>query len=163
MSELLEKRARIIRELEEAYLLKDRKLVVKFLKHEDPVIRIRALSVLEVIGTEEDVKDIGEVLLNDPDPIVRHEAAFVLGQLGFKSSMEYLKKAVESDENLIVRHEASVAIGVIGIQELRDFLEEVSKKDPSPEVRLSAEIALSNLYYLKRFPVNTEFAKMTGG
>jgi len=135
----------------------------KMLKHEDYVIRTRAVCILADIAGEDAVDDISDVLLNDPDGLVRHEAAFSLGQMGFRKAIPALAKAVEIDDNPFVRHEAAVALGVIGSQEARDILNN-ALNDRSEEVRESAIIALSNLdYIIKMKDSNSKFAKMTGG
>jgi deoxyhypusine monooxygenase len=135
----------------------------KMLKHEDYVIRTRAVCILADIAGEDAVDDISDVLLNDPDGLVRHEAAFSLGQMGFRKAIPALAKAVEIDDNPFVRHEAAVALGVIGSQEARDILSK-ALNDRSEEVRESAIIALSNLdYIIKMKDSNSKFAKMTGG
>jgi deoxyhypusine monooxygenase len=135
----------------------------KMLRHEDYVIRTRAVCILADIAGEDAVDDISDVLLNDPDGLVRHEAAFSLGQMGFRKAIPALAKAVEIDDNPFVRHEAAVALGVIGSQEARDILNN-ALNDRSEEVRESAVIALSNLdYVIKMKDSNSKFAKMTGG
>jgi deoxyhypusine monooxygenase len=135
----------------------------KMLRHEDYVIRTRAVCILADIAGEDAVGDISNVLLNDPDGLVRHEAAFSLGQMGFSKAIPALVKAVEIDDNPFVRHEAAVALGVIGSQEARDILSK-ALNDKSEEVQESAIIALSNLDYITRMKdANSKFAKMTGG
>ncbi|MEM0120196.1 MAG: HEAT repeat domain-containing protein [Thermoprotei archaeon] len=160
---VLEERLAILREMESMFESKKVEYFVGLLLHPDRVIRIRALSVLEVLGSKDVVAPIGRVLLEDPDPIVRHEAAFVLGQLGYKAALPFLEKAALSDPSLIVRHEASVAIGVVGSPTSLPTLREIYAKDPEEEVRFSAEIAITNIEYIATSGVNTEFARKTGG
>lgn len=161
--EVLERRLRLLREMERMFEEKRVDYFVGLLSHPDRVIRIRALSVLEVLGSKSVVDAIGRVLLEDPDPIVRHEAAFVLGQLGYSSALPYLEKAALEDPSLIVRHEASVAIGVIGSPAALKTLEKVFREDDCEEVRFSAEIAITNIEYVSRFGYAGEFARKTGG
>jgi len=158
-----EERLSLLEEMEAEFDKKNVDYFRKLLKHEDYVIRTRAVCILADIAGEDAVDPIGDVLLNDPDGLVRHEAAFSLGQMGFRRAIQVLGKAVESDENPFVRHEAAVALGVIGSQEARNILER-ALDDKSEEVRESAIIALSNLDYVVQMKdSNSKFAKMTGG
>lgn len=158
-----EERLSLLEEMESQFDRKNIEYFKKMLKHEDYVVRTRAVCILAEIAGEDAVPSIGEVLLYDSDGLVRHEAAFSLGQMGFRSAIHILSKAVESDENPFVRHEAAVALGVIGSQETRDVLTK-ALSDESEEVRESAVIALSNLDYMNIMKnKNSKFAKMTGG
>ena len=100
--------------MEKRFDLQDELFFEKLLKHEDYVIRTRAVCILADIAGEKAVEPIGDVLLNDTDHLVRHEAAFSLGQLGYNSGIDLLSKAVLSDPSFFVRHEAAIALGVIG-------------------------------------------------
>ncbi|PSN92070.1 hypothetical protein B9Q03_02375 [Candidatus Marsarchaeota G2 archaeon OSP_D] len=162
-AQVLESRLTILREMERMFESKNTEYFVKLLFHPDRVIRIRALSVLEVLGSKDVVEYIGRVLLEDPDPIVRHEAAFVLGQLGYKAGLPFLEKAALSDPSPIVRHESSVAIGVVGSPTSLPVLNEIYTKDSEEEVRFSAEIAITNIEYVAATGGNTEFSRKTGG
>ncbi|MEM3083961.1 MAG: HEAT repeat domain-containing protein [Nitrososphaerales archaeon] len=158
-----DKRLSILEEMEGEFERKNIEYFRKMLKHEDYVIRTRAVCILADIAGEDALDNISDVLLNDPDGLVRHEAAFSLGQMGFRKAIPALMKAVEIDDNPFVRHEAAVALGVIGSQEARDILNK-ALNDKSEEVRESAIIALSNLDYITQMKnSNAKFAKMTGG
>lgn len=165
MEEIYLGRMETLSEMESHYSKGDVDYFVRALKHPDRVIRIRALSVLEVLGNSSTVSPIGEVLEREGDEIVRHEAAFVLGQLGYSTALPYLEKAALHDTSTIVRHEAAVAMGVIGSEEAEETLKQVFNLDASPSVRFSAEIALSNLEFLKlnRSESRLDFARRTGG
>lgn len=158
----MDSRIFIFSKMEEAYENKDVEYIRQLLKHDDYVVRTRAVCILAEIGSEEVVDDIGYVLLNDPNDLVRHEAAFSLGQMGFKKGLEALKKAVVNDKSMFVRHEAAIAIGVIGSEEGRSILEK-ALEDKDREVRESAIIALSNIEYMSRMKSKSKFAKLTGG
>lgn len=154
---------KILHEMEKAFEEKNVNYFHKMLKHDDYVIRTRSVCILADIAGEDAVRDIGDVLQNDPDQLVRHEAAFSLGQMGFRRAVPALGRAVKGDPSLFVRHEAAVALGVIGSQDARDILNE-ALNDKSEEVRESAIIALSNLDFMLQLKNNTSrFAKMTGG
>lgn len=158
-----EERLSILKEMEPEFDKKNVDYFRKVLKHDDYVIRTRAVCILADIAGEDAVDAISDVLLNDPDGLVRHEAAFSLGQMGFRSAIPALGKAVENDENPFVRHEAAVALGVIGSQDARDILNK-ALNDKSEEVRESAVIALSNLDFVTKMKdSSSRFAKMTGG
>jgi deoxyhypusine monooxygenase len=134
----------------------------KLLKHEDYIVRTRAVCILADISDEKAVDMIGNVLLNDEDNLVRHEAAFSLGQLGYISGISFLSKAVLSDPSFFVRHEAAIALGVIGSDESRAILKQ-ALDDERQEVRESAMVALANLDYISFVKRNNKFTKMTGG
>jgi deoxyhypusine monooxygenase len=163
LSNLIKERIETISKMEQKFEQKDVSFFVSLLRHKDRVIRIRALSALEVIGDQSVVQEIGRVLLEDEDPVVRHEAAFVLGQLGYKSALPYLERAVLEDPAPIVRHESAVAIGVIGDQSSRKTLEKVMNSDAEEIVRFSAEIALTNLEFLRETRTSSRFSKIVGG
>ncbi|MEM4274791.1 MAG: HEAT repeat domain-containing protein [Candidatus Nitrosocaldaceae archaeon] len=155
-------RIRIFSEMEEAYDRHDIEYFKRLVRHEDYVVRTRAVCILADIGDEDVINDISYVLLNDPNDLVRHEAAFSLGQMGFKKGLEALSKAVENDKSMFVRHEAAIAIGVIGAEEGRKVLEK-ALNDPDKEVRESAIIALSNINYVSNMKKSNRFARLTGG
>ncbi len=155
-------RRTIFAEMEDAYDKRDIEHFKRLIKHEDFVVRTRAVCILADIGDESVVDDIGYVLLNDPNELVRHEAAFSLGQMGYKKGLSALRKAVENDPSVFVRHEAAIAIGVIGAEEGRATLEK-ALSDPSKEVRESAMIALSNIDYVSSIKMVNRFARLTGG
>lgn len=157
------RRLSLIEEMEVEFDRRNVEYFKKMLKHDDYVIRTRAICILADIAGEDAVDAISDVLLHDPDGLVRHEAAFSLGQIGFRGGMLALAEAVQTDENPFVRHEAAVALGVIGSQEAREVLDK-ALGDKSEEVRESAVIALSNLDYMTRMKdSSSRFAKMTGG
>lgn len=149
-------------EMEKHFDVQDGEFFEKLLKHEDYVIRTRAVCILAEISGENAIEPIGQVLLNDSDQLVRHEAAFSLGQLGYTRGIEPLSKALLNDSSFFVRHEAAVALGVIGSELSRNILE-VALKDESQEVKESALIALANLDYISHVKRNNKFTKMTGG
>ncbi|MEM4237503.1 MAG: HEAT repeat domain-containing protein [Candidatus Nitrosocaldaceae archaeon] len=155
-------RIRIFSEMEEAYDRHDIEYFKRLVRHEDYVVRTRAVCILADIGDEDVINDISNVFLNDPNDLVRHEAAFSLGQMGFKKGLEALSKAVENDKSMFVRHEAAIAIGVIGAEEGRKVLEK-ALNDPDKEVRESAIIALSNINYVSNMKKSNRFTRLTGG
>jgi HEAT repeat protein len=163
LSDLLVERVETLTRMEQMFKSKNRDFFVSLLTNPDRVIRIRALSVLEVIGDASVIEPVGQVLLKDTDPVVRHEAAYVLGQLGYSVALRFLERAVQEDREPIVRHESAVAIGVIGNQTSRRVLEKVIAEDREEIVRFSAEIALTNLDYLASHGRDSEFSKLTGG
>ncbi len=148
--------------MEKHFDVQDGAFFKKLLKHEDYVVRTRAVCILADISDEKAVYLIGDVLLNDADSLVRHEAAFSLGQLGYVSGLNFLSKAVLSDPSFFVRHEAAIALGVIGSEESRDTLKQ-ALDDERQEVRESAMVALANLDYVSYVKRNNKFTKMTGG
>jgi deoxyhypusine monooxygenase len=148
--------------MEKHFDLQDQLFFEKLLKHEDYVIRTRAVCILADIAGEKAVEPIGDVLLNDVDHLVRHEAAFSLGQLGYISGIDLLSKAVLLDPSFFVRHEAAIALGVIGSDLSRHTLRQVLN-DKNEEVRESALVALANLDYISHVNRNNKFTKMTGG
>lgn len=152
----------IFSEMEEAYDRHDIEYFRRLIRHEDYVVRTRAVCVLADIGDENVVDDISYVLLNDPNDLVRHEAAFSLGQMGFKKGLDALARAVESDKSMFVRHEAAIAIGVIGAEDGRAILEK-ALSDHDKEVRESAIIALSNIDYISNMRRSNRFTRLTGG
>jgi HEAT repeat protein len=158
----LENRVQLLLDMEKHFDLQDPDYFEKLLRHEDYVVRTRAVCILADISGERAVESIGDVLLNDEDHLVRHEAAFSLGQLGYVSGINALSKAVLSDPSFFVRHEAAIALGVIASEASRDILRE-ALKDERQEVQESAMVALANLDYVSYVKRNNKFTKMTGG
>jgi deoxyhypusine monooxygenase len=158
----LDTRIQLLLEMEKRFDMHDEIFFEKLLKHEDYIIRTRAVCILADIAGEKAVELIGDVLLNDPDHLVRHEAAFSLGQMGYTSGISILSKAVLSDPSFFVRHEAAIALGVIGSEESKSVLNQ-SLNDRSEEVRESALVALANIDYVSYVKRNNKFTKMTGG
>lgn len=150
------------REMEKAYDKHNIDYFKRLVKHQDFVIRTRAVCILADIGGEEVIEDISDVLLNDPNELVRHEAAFSLGQMGLKKGLNALVRAAKSDPSMFVRHEAAIAIGVIGAEEGRKALEE-ALNDKDKEVRESAVIGLSNIDYISTIKQINKFTRLTGG
>ncbi len=148
--------------MEKHFDIQDNSFFEKLLKHDDYIIRTRAVCILADISGEKAVELIGDVLLNDIDHLVRHEAAFSLGQLGYTSGINVLTKAVLADPSFFVRHEAAIALGVIGSELSRDVLKQ-ALDDEHQEVRESAFVALANLDYISYVKRNNKFTKLTGG
>ena len=158
----MDNRTQLLLDMEKHFDVQDGAFFRKLLKHEDYVVRTRAVCILADISDEKAVEFIGDVLLNDADSLVRHEAAFSLGQLGYVSGLNFLSKAVLSDPSFFVRHEAAIALGVIGSEDSRDTLKQ-ALDDERQEVRESAMVALANLDYVSYVKRNNKFTKMTGG
>jgi HEAT repeat protein len=158
----LENRVQLLLDMEKHFDSQDEDYFEKLLRHEDYVVRTRAVCILADISGERAVESIGYVLLNDEDHLVRHEAAFSLGQLGYASGINALSKAVLSDPSFFVRHEAAIALGVIASEASRDILKK-ALKDERQEVQESAMVALANLDYVSYVKRNNKFTKMTGG
>jgi HEAT repeat protein len=158
----LENRVQFLLDMEKHFDSQDEDYFEKLLRHEDYVVRTRAVCILADISGERAVEPIGYVLLNDEDHLVRHEAAFSLGQLGYASGINALSKAVLSDPSFFVRHEAAIALGVIASEASRDILKK-ALKDERQEVQESAMVALANLDYVSYVKRNNKFTKMTGG
>jgi deoxyhypusine monooxygenase len=158
----LENRVQLLLDMEKHFDSQDADYFEKLLRHEDYVVRTRAVCILADISGERAVESIGDVLLNDEDHLVRHEAAFSLGQLGYASGINALSKAVLSDPSFFVRHEAAIALGVIASEASRDILK-MALKDERQEVQESAMVALANLDYVSYVKRNNKFTKMTGG
>lgn len=158
----MDNRIQLLVDMEKHFDLQDQLFFEKLLKHEDYVIRTRAVCILADIAGEKAVEPIGDVLLNDVDHLVRHEAAFSLGQLGYTSGIDLLSKAVLLDSSFFVRHEAAIALGVIGSELSRHTLQQVLN-DKNEEVRESALVALANLDYISHVNRSNKFTKLTGG
>ena len=157
----LENRVQLLLDMEKHFDLHDEDYFEELLRHEDYVVRTRAVCILADISGERAVESIGDVLLKDEDHLVRHEAAFSLGQLGYASGINALSKAVLSDPSFFVRHEAAIALGVIASEGSRDILKK-ALDDESQEVQESAMVALANLDYVSYVKRNNKFTKMTG-
>ena len=158
----MDNRIQLLLDMEKHFDIQDDSFFEKLLKHEDYIIRTRAVCILADISGEKAVELIGDVLLNDVDHLVRHEAAFSLGQLGYTSGINVLTKAVLADPSFFVRHEAAIALGVIGSELSRTVLKQ-ALDDERQEVRESAFVALANLDYISYVKRNNKFTKMTGG
>src|SRR4051812_41980765 len=158
----LENRVQLLLDMEKHFDSQDEDYFEKLLRHEDYVVRTRAVCILADISGERAVESIGDVLLNDEDHLVRHEAAFSLGQLGYVSGINALSKAVLSDPSFFVRHEAAIALGVIASEASRNILEQ-ALNDEFQEVQQSALVALANIDYISYVKLNNKFTKMTGG
>ena len=148
--------------MEKHFDIQDDAFFEKLLKHEDYIVRTRAVCIIAEISGEKAVELIGDVLLNDVDHLVRHEAAFSIGQLGYISGISALSKALLSDPSFFVRHEAAIALGVIGSEQSRSTLNK-ALNDEYQEVRESALVALANIDYVSYVKRNNKFTKMTGG
>jgi HEAT repeat protein len=155
-------RIKLFQEMEKQFERKNEQYFRELLKHEDNIVRTRAVCILAGIADENAIEPIGKVLKYDNNALVRHEAAFSLGQLGCTNGIAALADAVRGDPSFFVRHEAAVALGVIGSEEARKTLNE-ALKDESEEVRESAVVALANLDYIKATNRTSEFTRMTGG
>lgn len=158
----MDNRIQLLVDMEKHFDIQDNSFFEKLLKHDDYIIRTRAVCILADISGEKAVELIGDVLLNDIDHLVRHEAAFSLGQLGYTSGINVLTKAVLADPSFFVRHEAAIALGVIGSELSRDVLKQ-ALDDEHQEVRESAFVALANLDYISYVKRNNKFTKLTGG
>jgi HEAT repeat protein len=148
--------------MEKHFDIQDDTFFEKLLKHEDYIVRTRAVCIIAEISGEKAVELIGDVLLNDVDHLVRHEAAFSIGQLGYISGISALSTALLSDPSFFVRHEAAIALGVIGSEQSRGTLNK-ALNDEYQEVRESALVALANIDYVSYVKRNNKFTKMTGG
>ncbi len=148
--------------MEKHFDIQDDIFFEKLLKHEDYIVRTRAVCIIAEISGEKAVELIGDVLLNDVDHLVRHEAAFSIGQLGYISGISALSTALLSDPSFFVRHEAAIALGVIGSEQSRGTLNK-ALNDEYQEVRESALVALANIDYVSYVKRNNKFTKMTGG
>lgn len=155
-------RMNMLSEMERQFDNRNTKYFLDLLKHNDNVIRTRAVCILADIAPEDSVEHISDVLRNDKDALVRHEAAFSLGQLGFTNAMSALLEALSSDPSFFVRHEAAIALGIIGSESAREALYK-ALHDESEEVRESANVALVNIDYMSRMKRANKFSKMTGG
>jgi HEAT repeat protein len=158
----LDSRIQLLIEMEKHFDIQDDTFFEKLLKHEDYIVRTRAVCIIAEISGEKAVELIGDVLLNDIDHLVRHEAAFSIGQLGYVSGINALSKALLSDPSFFVRHEAAIALGVIGSEQSRSTLNQ-ALNDEYQEVRESALVALANIDYVSYVKRNNKFTKMTGG
>ncbi|HEY0579071.1 MAG TPA: HEAT repeat domain-containing protein [Candidatus Nitrosocosmicus sp.] len=158
----LDSRIQLLIEMEKHFDIQDDTFFEKLLKHEDYIVRTRAVCIIAEISGEKAVELIGDVLLNDGDHLVRHEAAFSIGQLGYISGINALSKALLSDPSFFVRHEAAIALGVIGSEQSRSTLNK-ALNDEYQEVRESALVALANIDYVSYVKRNNKFTKMTGG
>jgi HEAT repeat protein len=158
----LDSRIQLLIEMEKHFDIQDDTFFEKLLKHEDYIVRTRAVCIIAEISGEKAVELIGDVLLNDVDHLVRHEAAFSIGQLGYVSGINALSKALLSDPSFFVRHEAAIALGVIGSEQSRSTLNQ-ALNDEYQEVRESALVALANIDYVSYVKRNNKFTKMTGG
>jgi HEAT repeat protein len=95
----LDSRIQLLIEMEKHFDIQDDIFFEKLLKHEDYIVRTRAVCIIAEISGEKAVELIGDVLLNDVDHLVRHEAAFSIGQLGYISGISALSTALLSDPN----------------------------------------------------------------
>ena len=120
----LDSRIQLLIEMEKHFDIQDDTFFEKLLKHEDYIVRTRAVCIIAEISGEKAVELIGDVLLNDVDHLVRHEAAFSIGQLGYISGISALSTALLSDPSFFVRHEAAIALGVIGSEQSREYLKQ---------------------------------------
>jgi HEAT repeat protein len=158
----LDSRIQLLIEMEKHFDIQDDIFFEKLLKHEDYIVRTRAVCIIAEISGEKAVELIGDVLLNDVDHLVRHEAAFSIGQLGYISGISALSTALLSDPSFFVRHEAAIALGVIGSEQSINTLNK-ALNDEYQEVRESALVALANIDYVSYVKRNNKFTKMTGG
>ena len=108
----LDKRIQLLLAMEKHFDKHDSIFFEELLKHEDYVIRTRAVCIMAEIAGEKAVELIGNVLLNDVDHLVRHEAAIALGVIGSEESKNVLEKAL-NDEFQEVQQSALVALANI--------------------------------------------------
>src|SRR5215831_17525832 len=102
-SEITKDRMSTLAEMEQQFENRNESYFIRLLRHQDMIIRTRAVCILADISSESVVNEISMVLKTDAEPLVRHEAAFSLGQLAFASAIESLIFAVKSDPSFIVR------------------------------------------------------------
>ena len=105
----MDNRIHLLLDMEKHFDAHDETFFKKLLKHEDYIVRTRAVCILADISDEKAVDMIGNVLLNDEDNLVRHEAAIALGVIGSDESRAILKQALD-DERQEVRESAMVAL-----------------------------------------------------
>ncbi len=110
----------------------------------DGVIRRKTLQLLSILGPQEALKYVSQVLASDPCPVVRHEAAFFLGALGIEDAVAPLGQAMLHDKEDLVRHEAAEALGDLGYKSALPALSEATR-DASSVVRDTANLAILQL------------------
>ncbi len=110
-------------------LMKSRKAVkplITQLEKADSDLKREIIQALKMIGDEQAVPALNEILLNDENQFVRYDAARTLGSINSPDSIFTLTKAIKDDKNWLVKGGCAWALGQTGdsngIEELKALL-----------------------------------------
>src|SRR5579875_3448673 len=121
---------KVMLEMEKHFRENNEEFFVNILKKEDSlVLRLHAVTILAEIGKEKAVKELGDVLLNDPDPLVRHESAAALGSIGSKEVEDVLEE-VSRDPEPIVSNSAKASL--FNIRFLKKYFVGTTARERAP-------------------------------
>jgi HEAT repeat protein len=85
------------------------------LRDRDAVVRRQAAHAIGVSKLKEGVRELMQVLSDDPSGPVRRAAAEALGKIGDPAAQGPLERALRSDSDLSVRGAAAAALARLGL------------------------------------------------
>ncbi len=130
-------------------LIKNKKAVgplVAQLENADPDFKREIIQALKMIGDEQAVPVLNEILLKDKNQFIRYDAARALGSINSTDSVFTLTKALKKDKSWLVKGGCAWALGETGdscgINELKALLN-VDVGNESSWARDKAALALA--------------------
>jgi len=133
----------MIDEIEKLKEKRDIKKLIELLDENEVKIREDAVKALGMIGTEDALSPLIEILKEDTASTVRANAALALSNLESEECKSALKKAAE-DEDWEVRHDSAIAMGEFQDEELKEKLCSLIQ-DKEEEVRKKALDSLGEI------------------
>ena len=121
------------------------KQLLKMIRHNSWVTRMKAAEILGEIGDKKAVYPLIRLLRVDPEPRVKEWAAIALGKIGAKKASKPLVVSLISDPNDIVRMEAANALGLIKEKKAINSLFDAYYFDDSYRVKWAAASALAKI------------------
>lgn len=142
----------------------DMKKILSNLKSKKKSVREKAVDNLALAQDASTVKQLEDVLLNDPESSVRRRAAVALGRIENEEAIEALNRAIETDSDVETRRNAAIALGQFGderaILPLFEFYSEPKSKNFFENIdRARVNLVLSELAQKKEFTTIEEMVE----
>jgi HEAT repeat protein len=125
--------------------IKLNKSLIKLLKHDSWITRMKVVEILGESGDKKAIKPLITRLKKDPHKMVRVWAAISLGKIKTNKAINALLESLDCDECWEVRREAAHSIGQVGNKEACSKLKRVFLSDDNYEVRWAAAASLFNI------------------
>ncbi len=119
--------------------------LLKLLRHNSWVTRMKAAEILGEIGDKRAVYPLIRTLRIDPEQTVKEWAAISLGKIGDKKASKPLVASLLSDPNFEVRMESANALGRLGEKKSTNSLLDAYNLDDDYRVKWAAASALVKL------------------
>ena len=121
------------------------KQLLKLLRHESWITRMKATEILGEIGDKRAVNPLIRILRTDPEPSVKEWAAIALGKIREKKASKPLVASLISDPNATVRMEAAIALGLIKEKKALNPLLDAYYLDDDYRVKWAAAASLAKM------------------